>query len=426
MRPSTRHRRILWSPHLPGRMRTRRVPRVGRHAAEPSRREIGRPDPTPPLRPVMPGSPPHFVQPGEPDFALPGLVPPFFLTVRTGTRDALRQARRGPGGCNARGAGPERSDGDSPWQEAEGPFPPRLLNRAQMRGGKPGPHPQDGSPQMGSFQQPAREGAIMHVLVVTIDIKPEFTERFIAAMLDDARGSVRNEPGCVRFDVIQAASGNFPSSRSLSSRACATRARRSGCRSWAGSSLQSRMLPLGAIPGPGRGGAGGRGPGPAPAASLRGRHSRTEVGGCQKHEGGEMPKCTLEPHGRSTASATSIWANRVAVGRNGFPVGPALGHPGFGQFLRCPEGPLDPHAVRGEIETRHVGGVIPLESCLVHRLDQHRVPHGCPLPRSSEWREHRSESPPCQAPSRLRRACCSASATSGDAVNRPTLPIPAT
>ena len=43
----------------------------------------------------------------------------------------------------------------------------------------------------------------MHVLVVTIDIKPEFTERFITAMLDDARGSVRNEPGCVRFDVIQ-------------------------------------------------------------------------------------------------------------------------------------------------------------------------------------------------------------------------------
>ena len=43
----------------------------------------------------------------------------------------------------------------------------------------------------------------MYVLVVTIDIKPAFREPFIAAMLDDARGSVTNEPGCLRFDVIQ-------------------------------------------------------------------------------------------------------------------------------------------------------------------------------------------------------------------------------
>lgn len=43
----------------------------------------------------------------------------------------------------------------------------------------------------------------MYVLVVTIDIKPGFKERFVGAMLDDARGSVTNEPGCVRFDVIQ-------------------------------------------------------------------------------------------------------------------------------------------------------------------------------------------------------------------------------
>ncbi len=43
----------------------------------------------------------------------------------------------------------------------------------------------------------------MHVLVVTIDIKPGFKEQFVAAMLDDARGSVGKEPGCVRFDVIQ-------------------------------------------------------------------------------------------------------------------------------------------------------------------------------------------------------------------------------
>jgi autoinducer 2-degrading protein len=43
----------------------------------------------------------------------------------------------------------------------------------------------------------------MYVLVVTIDIKPGFKDTFVAAMLDDARGSVGNEPGCVRFDVIQ-------------------------------------------------------------------------------------------------------------------------------------------------------------------------------------------------------------------------------
>ncbi len=43
----------------------------------------------------------------------------------------------------------------------------------------------------------------MYVLMVTIDIKPGFKDRFIQAMLDDARGSVGNEPGCVRFDVIQ-------------------------------------------------------------------------------------------------------------------------------------------------------------------------------------------------------------------------------
>jgi quinol monooxygenase YgiN len=43
----------------------------------------------------------------------------------------------------------------------------------------------------------------MYVLVVTVDIKPGLKDRFIEAMLDDARGSVRKEPGCVRFDVVQ-------------------------------------------------------------------------------------------------------------------------------------------------------------------------------------------------------------------------------
>jgi len=42
----------------------------------------------------------------------------------------------------------------------------------------------------------------MYALVVTIDIKPGQKDALLAT-LDDARGSVRNEPGCVRFDVIQ-------------------------------------------------------------------------------------------------------------------------------------------------------------------------------------------------------------------------------
>ena len=41
-----------------------------------------------------------------------------------------------------------------------------------------------------------------YTLLVTCRIKPEHRDAFIAALLDDARGSVANEPGCVRFDVI--------------------------------------------------------------------------------------------------------------------------------------------------------------------------------------------------------------------------------
>lgn len=43
----------------------------------------------------------------------------------------------------------------------------------------------------------------MYALVVTIHIKPEHRDEFIAAMLDDARGSVQNEPGCLLFNVVQ-------------------------------------------------------------------------------------------------------------------------------------------------------------------------------------------------------------------------------
>lgn len=43
----------------------------------------------------------------------------------------------------------------------------------------------------------------MLVLLVTAQIKPEHRDAFIEAVLDDARGAVEDEPGCLRFDVIQ-------------------------------------------------------------------------------------------------------------------------------------------------------------------------------------------------------------------------------
>ena len=43
----------------------------------------------------------------------------------------------------------------------------------------------------------------MRALVVTIQIKPGHKDAFMEAMLDDARGSVQNEAGCLRFDVVQ-------------------------------------------------------------------------------------------------------------------------------------------------------------------------------------------------------------------------------
>ncbi len=40
-------------------------------------------------------------------------------------------------------------------------------------------------------------------IFVTIRIKPEFKDRFTEASLGDAQGSVRDEPGCFRFDILQ-------------------------------------------------------------------------------------------------------------------------------------------------------------------------------------------------------------------------------
>ena len=43
----------------------------------------------------------------------------------------------------------------------------------------------------------------MLALVVQVKVKPEMREKFLAAALDDSTCSVRDEAGCVRFDVLQ-------------------------------------------------------------------------------------------------------------------------------------------------------------------------------------------------------------------------------
>ncbi|MBM3941935.1 MAG: antibiotic biosynthesis monooxygenase [SAR202 cluster bacterium] len=43
----------------------------------------------------------------------------------------------------------------------------------------------------------------MFGVVVTVNIKPGVKEQFMRALLEDARGSVTREPGCLRFDVLQ-------------------------------------------------------------------------------------------------------------------------------------------------------------------------------------------------------------------------------
>ena len=42
----------------------------------------------------------------------------------------------------------------------------------------------------------------MYAVVVPLKVKPEMREKFLAAALDDSTCSVRDEPGCLRFDVV--------------------------------------------------------------------------------------------------------------------------------------------------------------------------------------------------------------------------------
>ena len=46
----------------------------------------------------------------------------------------------------------------------------------------------------------------MYVIISPIQIKDGYKEQYIKAIIDDARGSVDEDPGCLRFDVIQDAS----------------------------------------------------------------------------------------------------------------------------------------------------------------------------------------------------------------------------
>jgi autoinducer 2-degrading protein len=43
----------------------------------------------------------------------------------------------------------------------------------------------------------------MFTLVVDLNVKPEMRERFPAAIEENAAASLRDEPGCLRFDVVE-------------------------------------------------------------------------------------------------------------------------------------------------------------------------------------------------------------------------------
>ena len=43
----------------------------------------------------------------------------------------------------------------------------------------------------------------MYVIIAPIQVKEGCKEQFMEAIIEDAQGSVNDEPGCLRFDVIQ-------------------------------------------------------------------------------------------------------------------------------------------------------------------------------------------------------------------------------
>lgn len=43
----------------------------------------------------------------------------------------------------------------------------------------------------------------MYTLIVSLQVRPEKRARFLAAITENAAASVRDEPGCLRFDVME-------------------------------------------------------------------------------------------------------------------------------------------------------------------------------------------------------------------------------
>ena len=43
----------------------------------------------------------------------------------------------------------------------------------------------------------------MYIVVAPIQIKEGFKDQYIKGLIENARGAVNDEPGCLRFDVIQ-------------------------------------------------------------------------------------------------------------------------------------------------------------------------------------------------------------------------------
>src|SRR6185437_12231956 len=51
---------------------------------------------------------------------------------------------------------------------------------------------------------PPEQGELgMRAIFVTVRMKPEYRDRILKGALEDVRGSRNDEPGCLRFDVIQ-------------------------------------------------------------------------------------------------------------------------------------------------------------------------------------------------------------------------------
>jgi (4S)-4-hydroxy-5-phosphonooxypentane-2,3-dione isomerase len=43
----------------------------------------------------------------------------------------------------------------------------------------------------------------MYIVIVQMQARPEHLEEFLAGMRENSRASLRDEPGCLRFDVLQ-------------------------------------------------------------------------------------------------------------------------------------------------------------------------------------------------------------------------------